>query len=92
MFSKIFFMISLKRIEAMKNHLKVLSYLKFNILCFLMYHMKSCIFVNYMEETRYDILYVCGAMDYGDSVSGSYILYKILKKLNLTKRNRHLAF
>jgi len=39
-----------------------------------------------MEETRYDILYVCGAMDYGDSVSGSYILYKILKKLNLSIR------
>ena len=39
-----------------------------------------------MEETRYDILYVCGAMDYGDSVSGSYILYKILKKLNLSMK------
>lgn len=39
-----------------------------------------------MEENRYDILYVCGMMDYGDSVSGSYILYKILKKLNLSMR------
>lgn len=39
-----------------------------------------------MKETRYDILYVCGAMDYGDSVSGSYILYKILKKLNLSMK------
>ena len=35
-------------------------------------------------ENNYDILYVCGAMDYGSSVSGNYILYKILKKLNFS--------
>lgn len=28
-----------------------------------------------------DILYVCGTLDYGDSVSGNYILYKTLKKV-----------
>ena len=34
------------------------------------------------KETYCDVLYVCGDIDYGDSVSGSYILYKILKKLD----------
>jgi glycosyltransferase involved in cell wall biosynthesis len=35
-------------------------------------------------ENNCDILYICGAMDYGDSVSGNYILYKILKKVNFS--------
>jgi glycosyltransferase involved in cell wall biosynthesis len=37
------------------------------------------------KDTQCDILYVCGDIDYGDSVSGSYILYKILKKLDNVK-------
>jgi glycosyltransferase involved in cell wall biosynthesis len=37
-----------------------------------------------MQNKECDILYVSGIFDYGESVSGSYILYKILKKLNFT--------
>jgi hypothetical protein len=29
-----------------------------------------------------DILYLCGQLDYGDSVSGNYIFYKLLKQLD----------
>lgn len=29
-----------------------------------------------------DILYLCGQLDYGDSVSGNYILYKLLKNID----------
>ena len=29
-----------------------------------------------------DILYLSGALDYGESVSGNYILYKLLKQLD----------
>lgn len=34
------------------------------------------------QSTECDVLYVCGDMHYGDSVSGSYILYKILKSVS----------
>ena len=40
-----------------------------------------------MENKKYNLLYVCGVFDYGSSVSGGYILYKILEKvknINLT--------
>jgi len=34
-----------------------------------------------MDSKKYNVLYVCGVFDYGNSVSGGYILYKILKKV-----------
>ena len=34
-----------------------------------------------MDKKKCKVLYVSGIFDYGNSVSGSYILYKILKKL-----------
>lgn len=37
------------------------------------------------KDTSCDVLYVCGNIDYGQSVSGSYILYKILKKIGNIK-------
>jgi len=38
-----------------------------------------------MQENKCDILYVCGMLDYEASVSGNYIFYKILKKIENVK-------
>ena len=34
---------------------------------------------------EYDVLFVCGTLDYENSVSGNYILYKCLKKVDNLK-------
>jgi glycosyltransferase involved in cell wall biosynthesis len=40
--------------------------------------------MNTKMNNECDVLYISGMLDYGDSVSGNYILYKILKKLDFS--------